>query len=120
MRTAALLAKGVSGDPGAVPAAQALRMATLNGAKALGLDADIGSLVAGKSADFIAIDLNHPSTTPVYDVISILAYAVGRDQVTDVYVAGKALMRDRRLLTLDEPAVLAKAAEWREKIRPRV
>ncbi len=116
LRTAALLAKGSSGDPRAVPAAVALKLATINGAKALGLDAEIGSLTVGKSADFIAIDLNHASTTPVYDVISTLAYAVGRDQVTDVFVAGRALMRDRRLLTLDEPAVLAKAAEWREKI----
>ncbi len=120
LRSAALLAKGASGDPRAVPAAQALKLATLNGARALGLEAEIGTLTAGKSADFIAIDLNHPSTTPVYDVISTLAYAVGRDQVTDVYVAGRALMRDRRLLTLDEPAVLARAAEWRARIRPRI
>jgi 5-methylthioadenosine/S-adenosylhomocysteine deaminase len=117
MRTAALLAKGASGDPRAVPAAVALKLATLNGAKALGLESEIGTLAIGKSADFIAIDLNHASTTPVYDVISTLAYAVGRDQVSDVYVAGRALMRERRLMTLDEPAVLAKAAEWRERIK---
>lgn len=117
MRTAALLAKGASGDPRAVPAAVALKLATINGAKALGLDSEIGTLAVGKSADFIAIDLNHASTTPVYDVISTLAYAVGRDQVSDVYVAGRALMRERRLMTLDEQAVLAKAAAWREKIK---
>lgn len=115
-RTAALLAKGASGDPRAVPAATALKLATLNGARALGIDNETGSLAIGKSADFIAIDLSHASTTPVYDVISALAYAVGRDQVTDVYVAGRALMRNRQLLTLDEPAVLAKAADWRTKI----
>ncbi|MDH4457508.1 MAG: TRZ/ATZ family hydrolase [Nevskia sp.] len=119
LRTAALLAKGSSGDPRAVPAATALKLATLNGAKALGLDAEIGSLTIGKSADFIAIDLSHASTTPVYDVVSTLAYAVGRDQVSDVFVAGRALMRNRQLLTLDEPAVLAKAAEWRERIANR-
>ena len=119
LRTAALLAKGSSGDPRAVPAATALKLATLNGAKALGLDAEIGSLTIGKSADFIAIDLSHASTTPVYDVVSTLAYAVGRDQVSDVFVAGRALMRNRQLLTLDEPAVLAKAAEWRERIAYR-
>lgn len=118
-RTAALLAKGASGDPRAVPAATALRLATLNGARALGIDHETGSLTVGKSADFIAIDLSHASTTPVYDVISTLAYAVGRDQVTDVYVAGRALMRNRQLLTLDEPAVLAKAAAWRERIAQR-
>jgi len=119
LRTAALLAKGSSGDPRAVPAATALKLATLNGAKALGLDAEIGSLTIGKSADFIAIDLSHASTTPVYDVVSTLAYAVGRDQVSDVFVAGRALMRNRQLLTLDEPAVLAKAVEWRERIANR-
>ncbi|MCX7061704.1 MAG: TRZ/ATZ family hydrolase [Gammaproteobacteria bacterium] len=119
LRTAALLAKGSSGDPRAVPAATALKLATLNGAKALGLDAEIGSLTIGKSADFIAIDLSHASTTPVYDVVSTLAYAVGRDQVSDVFVAGRALMRNRQLLTLDEPAILAKAAEWRERIANR-
>ena len=119
MRTAALLAKGSSGDPQAVPAAVALKLATINGAKALGLEDEIGTLARGKSADFIALDLSHPSTTPVYDVISTLAYAAGRDQVSDVFVAGRALMRDRRLLTLDEPAVLAKAAEWRSRIMIR-
>lgn len=118
MRTAALLAKGVSGDASAVPAAQALHMATLGGAKALGLDGEIGSLVAGKSADFIAVDLSAANTQPVYNVLSQLAYAVGRGQVTHSWVAGRTLLREGRLQTLDEPAVLAKAAEWRSKIKP--
>lgn len=118
MRTAALLAKAVANDARAVPAATALRMATLNGAKALGLEAETGSLEQGKSADFIAVDLSAASTTPVYDVISQLVYAAGRDQVTDVWVAGRALLRERRLMTIDEPAVLAKAQEWRAKIKP--
>jgi 5-methylthioadenosine/S-adenosylhomocysteine deaminase len=118
IKTAALLAKGVAGDPRAVPAATALRMATLGGAKALGIDDETGSLEPGKSADFIAVDLSTPSTQPVHDVISQLAYAAGRDQVTDVFVAGRPLLRDRRLLTIDEPAVLAKAAEWRDRIKP--
>lgn len=116
IRTAALLAKAVASDARAVPAAQALRMATLNGAKALGLDAEIGSLERGKSADFIAVDFGVPATTPVYDVISQLVYAAGRDQVTDVWVAGRRLLHERRLMTLDEAEVLAKAAEWRIKI----
>jgi 5-methylthioadenosine/S-adenosylhomocysteine deaminase len=118
LRSAALLAKGVSGDPSAVPAAQALAMATINGARALGLDAETGSLERGKAADCIAVDLSHAATTPVYDVISHLVYAAGRDQVSDVWVAGRALLRERRLMTLDEDAVLAKAREWRERIRP--
>ncbi|GAC1630236.1 MAG: TRZ/ATZ family hydrolase [Nevskia sp.] len=117
MRTAALLAKAVAGDATAVPAAMALRMATLNGAKALGIEAETGSLERGKSADFIAVDLSAPATTPTYDVISQLVYAAGRDQVTDVWVAGRALLHERRLTTIDEAAVLLRAAEWQALIR---
>ena len=118
MRTAALLAKGVSGDASALPAAQALHMATLAGARALGWDAETGSLLQGKSADFIALDLSGASTQPVYNVLSQLVYAASREQVTDTYVAGRALMRERHLTTLDEAAVIAKAHEWRVKIKP--
>ncbi|MFT4047264.1 MAG: amidohydrolase family protein, partial [Solimonas sp.] len=96
----------------------ALHAATLAGARALGLDAEIGSLAAGKSADFIAVDLKSAATQPVYHVLSHLAYAVGRDQVSDVWVAGRPLLRERRLTTLDEAAVIAKAGEWQRKIRP--
>ncbi|MGH8504338.1 MAG: TRZ/ATZ family hydrolase [Stenotrophobium sp.] len=117
MRSAALLAKGVAGDARALPAAQALHMATLAGARALGLERETGSLVAGKSADFIAVNLDSPGTQPVYNVLSQLVYAANRDQVSDVFVAGRALMRERRLLTLDEPAILARAQEWQQKIR---
>ena len=117
MRSAALLAKGVSGDARAVSAAQALHMATLGGAKALGLDGETGSLRAGKSADFIAFDLSAPSTQPVYNLVSQLVYAANREQVTDVFVAGRALLRERALTTLDETAVLARAQEWRVKIK---
>lgn len=116
MRTAALLAKGVSGDASALPAAAALRMATLSGARALGLEDQIGSLEQGKSADFIAVDLNRPATQPLYHVLSQLVYAVGRDQVTDVFVAGRALLREGKLLTVDETEALAKAGEWRRRI----
>ena len=117
MRTAALLAKGTSGDATAVPAAMALEMATLNGARALGLGDDIGSLLAGKSADLIAVDLGAPATQPVYDPLSQLVYAAGRDQVTHAWVAGRPLMRDRRVLTLDERAIIGRAVAWRDKIR---
>ena len=118
MRTAALLAKGVAGDARALPAASALHMATLAGARALGLDQEIGSLKKGKSADFIAVDLAEAASQPLYSVISQLVYASSRHNVTDVFVAGRALLRDRKLQTLDEPAVIAKAGEWRNKIRP--
>jgi 5-methylthioadenosine/S-adenosylhomocysteine deaminase len=118
MRTAALLAKGVANDARALPAPAALHMATLAGARALGLDAEIGSLKAGKAADFIALDLGEAGTQPVYNVVSQLVYASARHQVTDVFVAGRALMRERQLLTVDEPAAIAVAQQWRQKIRP--
>lgn len=118
MRTAALLAKGVSGDATSVSAAQALRMATLNGARALGLEDNIGSLQAGKAADMTAVHLGAIETQPLYDPVSQLVYATGRHQVTDVWVAGKRLLHERQLTTLDEQAILAKARQWRAKIRP--
>ena len=118
MRTAALLAKAVAGDAQALSATQALHAATMGGARALGLHREIGSLVPGKRADFIAINLNDVSTQPLYNVISQVVYAASREQVTHSYVAGQALMRDRLLTTLDEAAILARAAEWRQRIRP--
>jgi len=117
MRTAALLAKGVSGDPTAVPAPIALEMATLNGARALGLADRIGSLVVGKSADIIAVDLSAPATQPVFDALSQLVYAASRDQVSHVWVAGRLLLRDRKAVTLDEKAIIGRAAIWRDKIQ---
>lgn len=116
MRTAALLTKAVAGDAAALPAAAALHMATLAGARALGMESEIGSLEKGKSADFIAVDLSALETQPIYDVISQLVYAAGRQQVTDVFVAGRALLRDRKLLTLDQSAILTQAKMWRRRI----
>ena len=118
LKTAALLAKAVAGDAETLPAHAALHMATLAGAKALGLDERIGSLVVGKQADFIAVDLDALNTQPVYHVLSHLAYALNSRQVSDVYVAGRPLLRDGLLTTLDEPALRAKAREWQRKIRP--
>ena len=117
MRVAALLAKAVSGDATAVPAHTALRMATLNGAKALGLDEQIGSLKPGKAADITAIDLSALSSQPVYDPVSQIVYTAGREQVTDVWVAGKRLLANRALTTLDEAAILRRAHDWRDKIQ---
>ncbi|MCI0749796.1 MAG: TRZ/ATZ family hydrolase [Nevskiales bacterium] len=118
MRTAALLAKGIAQDARAVPAAQALHMATLAGAKALGLEAETGSLKKGKSADFIAVDLSDLNTQPLYNVLSQLVYAGASRQVTEVFVAGRALLRNRKFTTLDEETIIAKAAEWRLRIKP--
>lgn len=116
MRTAALLAKGVSGEATAVPAHMALRMATINGARALGLEDLIGSLEIGKAADIAAIDLSHIATTPVYDPASQVVYAAGRDQVTDVWIAGKHLLRNGQLINIDMTRIKASAERWRDNI----
>ncbi|MBW8054512.1 MAG: amidohydrolase family protein, partial [Nitrospira sp.] len=115
-RIAALLAKAVSNDATALPAHTALRMATLNGARALGLDDRIGSLEANKAADITAIDLSGITSQPVYDPLSQIVYTAGREQVTDVWVAGKRLLKDRVLTTLDEDKILRQAAKWCEQI----
>jgi 5-methylthioadenosine/S-adenosylhomocysteine deaminase len=117
MRTAALIGKGVAGDSRAVSAMTALKMATINAAKALDLDKSIGSLVPGKHADIAAIDLDRIETQPLYDPVSQIVYAAGRDQVTDVWVAGKQLLRDREPLTLDVSQLKHAAADWQRKIR---
>jgi len=116
MRTAALLAKGVADDAAALPAAQALSLATLNGARALGLDSDIGSLVPGKWADLTAVDLGMAETQPVHQPLSALVYAAGRRQVSDVWVAGKRLLQDGMTLQMDTAEVLRKAEDWRQRI----
>jgi 5-methylthioadenosine/S-adenosylhomocysteine deaminase len=92
-------------------------MATLNGARALGLEDRIGSLKTGKVVDFIAIDLSGLAHQSVYEPISQIVYTVTRDQVTDVWVAGKRLLHGRQLTTLDEAAILRKAEAWRDKIQ---
>lgn len=117
MRTAALLAKVASGRADVVPAFQALQMATINGARALGLEQDIGSLTAGKSADFAAVALDDIETAPCFDPISHLVYSAGRECVTDVWVAGKRLLKHRELTTLNRAQLIARARAWRDRIR---
>jgi len=112
IQTAALLGKGVAGSPSALPAYTALRMATLNGAKALGIDHETGSLEPGKSADMVALDLRDPDTQPVYHPVSQVVYAAGRDQVKHVWVAGRHLIRDGAPTTLDPATILEEAREW--------
>jgi 5-methylthioadenosine/S-adenosylhomocysteine deaminase len=117
MRTAALLAKAVANNASALPAEEVLRMATINAAKALGLESEIGSLEVGKSADIVAIDLGGIENYPVYNPVSQLIYSAGRENVSNVWVAGNHLLKDRELTTLDEKAILEKAAYWQEKIK---
>ncbi len=116
MRTAALLAKCVARNASTLPAAEALRMATLNGAAALGIAAETGSLEVGKAADICAVDLGGLEASPVYHPVSQLVYATGRDQVTDVWVAGKQLLKQRRLTTLDADGIIERSREWQQKI----
>jgi len=116
-RLAALLQKGVTGDAAALPALQALEMATLNGAKALQWDADIGSLVPGKAADIVAVNLDTLETQPCYHPASHLWHAAGREHVSHVWVAGELLLDNRRLTTIDIDALKAKATTWGERFR---
>ena len=117
MRTAALLAKGVSGDASAVPAMTALKMATINGAKALGIEHLTGSLAIGKAADVIAIDLDQLETQPLFEPVSQIVYAVNRQQVTDVWVAGKQLLKKRNLTTINTDDLKAKISEWQQRLK---
>ncbi|MGA8259923.1 MAG: TRZ/ATZ family hydrolase [Arenicellales bacterium] len=116
MRTAALLAKGVSGDVTSVPAHAALEMATINGARALGLDDLIGSITPGKAADLVAVDLAAPATTPVYDAAAQIVYAAGRDQVSHVWVNGRPVVEDRRMSRIDESEWTREAVRFSEKL----
>ena len=117
MRTASFLAKSTNTNPVALPAEYVLKMATLHGARALGIDHLTGSLTPGKAADFIAINLDQIETQPLYHPISQIVYAASRQQVTDVWVNGKQLLKNRQLLTLDEKELLNKAQIWRNKIK---
>ncbi|QCY13792.1 TRZ/ATZ family hydrolase [Pseudomonas sp. MPC6] len=118
-RTAALLAKAVAGSATALDAHRALRMATLNGARALGIETDVGSLEVGKAADIVAFDLSGLAQQPVYDPVSQLIYATGRDCVKHLWVAGKQLLDDRRLTRLDEDRLCATAKAWGQRISGR-
>jgi 5-methylthioadenosine/S-adenosylhomocysteine deaminase len=112
MDLAAKLQKLVTGDPQALPARTALEMATIGGARALGMEKLIGSLEAGKRADLITVRLDVPNAVPLYDVYSQMVYALKGANVNDVMVNGRLVVRDGRSLTLDAQAVMAKAREY--------
>ena len=116
MRTASLVAKAVGKSAAGMPALDSLRAATLNGAIALGIEGRTGSIETGKAADLVAVDLDHPATTPVYDPVSLLVYSACRDQVSDVWVNGRQLLRDGMHTSLDIAAVRHQAAYWKTRI----
>ncbi len=116
LRTAALLAKTRSNDASALPAPAALRMATIDGARALGLDELIGSVEIGKSADLVCIDLKHLNSQPVYDPVSQLVYTVQPQQLQDVWVAGRHLVEAGVLKDIDLDELLNRTSEWQQRI----
>lgn len=111
MHTAALLQKGTLLDPTVLPADQALRMATIDGARALGLGDQIGSLEPGKWADLALVDLDQPHLTPRFDIYSLLVYAAKASDVDTVFIHGRPVLQERRLLTMDQEAVERTVAE---------
>jgi 5-methylthioadenosine/S-adenosylhomocysteine deaminase len=116
MDLAAKLQKITKMDPRALDAKSVVEMATIEGAKALHMENEIGSLEPGKKADIILISLDEPNAVPMYDVYAQLAYALKGSDVQTVVIGGRVVMRDRKLLTLNEPAILAKAREYKTRI----
>jgi 5-methylthioadenosine/S-adenosylhomocysteine deaminase len=116
MALAAKLQKITRMDPEALPAQQAFEMATVIGARALGLDKEIGSIETGKRADAILLRLNQPDAAPIYNIYSLLVYSLKTADVSDVMVNGKQIVRDRRMLTLDVSQLLSKASAYQKQI----
>ena len=118
LRLAALLAKGAAEDASVLPAPAALEAATLGGAQALGLRDRIGSIEPGKDADLVAFDLSHPETQPLYDVISHLVYSAGREQVSDVWVAGRRVVEGRHIVASSaQPDLMPNVGAWQNRCR---
>jgi len=117
MDLAAKLQKVTTLNPQALPASAALEMATIRGARALGMEKEIGSLEPGKRADLIMVRIDRPNAVPIYDPVSQMVYALKGDDVRDVMVNGKLVVRDAKILTLNEPLILQKAAEYRDKVK---
>ncbi len=116
MDSAALLAKLATGDPTVAPAPAVLEMATLGGARALGMEDRLGSLEPGKRADIVVVSTDAPRLHPMFDPVSHLVYAAKGADVRHVVVEGRVVMRDRKVLTLDEAAVLAGADRLRRQV----
>jgi 5-methylthioadenosine/S-adenosylhomocysteine deaminase len=120
MRQAAFLHKLVTGDPRVIPAPAAIEMATIDGARALGMEKEIGSLEAGKLADLIVVSMSAARQTPMYDAQSHIVYVTRGDDVRTTIVNGRILMRDRKMLTLDADRVLADARAYAARVRAAV
>lgn len=116
LRTAALLAKAVAGDPSTVSADRALRMATIDAAHVLGLERETGSIEAGKWADLCCIDLHRFNSQPVYDPLSQLVYTARADQVSDVWVAGRHQLDAGQLVNIDTDSLFKRSEEWQQRI----
>jgi 5-methylthioadenosine/S-adenosylhomocysteine deaminase len=116
MRTAALLAKAVGNDAQAMPAHQALAAATLHGARALGLEASIGSLAPGKLADLCAVAFDEPELAPCYDPVSHLVYSAGREHVSHVWVAGEPRVREKKLMGFENRGLNNRVLLWQNKL----
>jgi 5-methylthioadenosine/S-adenosylhomocysteine deaminase len=118
MQTAALLAKLHSEDATALPAEEALAMATIRGARALGIDDRVGSLEVGKLADIIAVDLSQPESQPVYNPISQLVYASNGSEVSHSWINGNQVLENRKLVGIDTQNLATLIGDWQQRIKP--
>ncbi|MDA9642474.1 TRZ/ATZ family hydrolase [Nitrosomonadales bacterium] len=117
MRLAALLIKGTTKSPELIPAKEAIKMATINGAKTLGLDSTIGSIEKNKKADLVAIDLSTIENQPLYNPISTLVYSSSRTDVSYVWIDGKIKLKDKKLVNIDEERIIQMAKKWQRKLK---
>lgn len=116
MRTASLLAKLTTMSPHSMSAGEMIKMVTMDGARALGLESEIGSLKQGKAADLIVVDMNKPHLTPMYDAVSHLVYSAGGHDVRDVIVNGRIVVYDRSVITIDMEKLLLMARQRAQSI----
>ena len=120
MKTACLLQNATQKNAAALTAQTALEMATINGARAIGREDDLGSLVAGKLADIVLIDVRRPNTYPVHDVLSNLVFATNSTNVHSVFIGGRRVLENGRVVGMDESALLARAQERAEIVRSKL
>lgn len=116
LSTAAMLAKAVAKDAAALPATEALRMATINGARAMGMDQDIGSLEAGKLADIVAVRMDELNSLPLYNPVSQLVYSTRSDQVSHVWIGGRAIINDSKFTSLNISKITEQTKDWQSRL----